>query len=142
MLGCGCWVAGLGIGCCGRGGRGARGCRGAHSARRSRAQAAPSTHARLTPAPERVHNNPGIPNRSGWLLLIISTSRLCCEADSTICCSADRPRLRLASASQPPVLNDGGHGNLPVGGHRNSPVTATGSPHGWPSDLPTTTVLS
>jgi hypothetical protein len=37
---------------------------------------------------------------------------------------------------------DGGHGNLPVGGDRNSPVMATGSPHGWPSDLPTTTVVS
>jgi hypothetical protein len=37
---------------------------------------------------------------------------------------------------------DGGHENLPVGGHRNSPLMATGSPHGWPSDLPATTVLS
>jgi hypothetical protein len=37
---------------------------------------------------------------------------------------------------------DGGHENLPVGGHRNSPLMAIGSPHGWPSDLPTTTVLS
>jgi len=37
---------------------------------------------------------------------------------------------------------DGGHGNLPIGGHRDSPLTATGSSHGWPSDLPTTTVLS
>src|SRR3954447_24618997 len=32
---------------------------------------------------------------------------------------------------------DGGHGNLPVGGHRKSPPAATGSPHGWASDLPT-----
>ena len=36
---------------------------------------------------------------------------------------------------------DGGHGNLPVGGHRKSPLAATGSPHGWPSDLPTGFVL-
>jgi hypothetical protein len=32
---------------------------------------------------------------------------------------------------------DGGHGNLPIGGHRESPVAATGSLHGWPSDLST-----
>ncbi len=37
--------------------------------------------------------------------------------------------------------SDGGHGNLSIGGHRKSPLTAIGSPHGWPSDLPTT-VLS
>jgi transposase-like protein len=29
-------------------------------------------------------------------------------------------------------LDDGGHGILPVGGHGKSPVTATGSPRGWP----------
>jgi hypothetical protein len=33
-------------------------------------------------------------------------------------------------------LRDGGHENLPVGGHRISPLVATGSPHWWPSDLP------
>lgn len=32
---------------------------------------------------------------------------------------------------------DGGHGNLPTGGHRISPLMATEPPHGWPSDLPT-----
>ena len=37
--------------------------------------------------------------------------------------------------------SDGGHGNLPVGGHRKSPLAAIGSPHGWPSDLPTVLVL-
>jgi len=31
---------------------------------------------------------------------------------------------------------DGGHGNLPVGGHQKSPSAAAGSPHGWPSVLP------
>jgi RNA polymerase sigma-70 factor (ECF subfamily) len=40
------------------------------------------------------------------------------------------------------LASDGGHENLPVGGHRKSPLVAIGSPHGWPSDLPTTTVLS
>src|SRR5271157_3475683 len=34
-------------------------------------------------------------------------------------------------------VSDGGHANLPIGGHPNSPVMAIGSPHGWPSDLPT-----
>jgi hypothetical protein len=33
--------------------------------------------------------------------------------------------------------SDGGHGNLPVGGHRFSPLAATRSPHGWPRFLPT-----
>jgi hypothetical protein len=28
------------------------------------------------------------------------------------------------------MAGDGGHGNLPVGGHRSSPLAATGSPHG------------
>jgi hypothetical protein len=32
---------------------------------------------------------------------------------------------------------DGGHGNLPIGGHRISPLAATRSPHGWPRFLPT-----
>ena len=32
---------------------------------------------------------------------------------------------------------DGGHGNLPVGGHRFSPLAVAGSPRPWPSDLPT-----
>lgn len=32
---------------------------------------------------------------------------------------------------------DDGHENLPVGGHRKSPLAAIGSPRGWPSDLPT-----
>jgi len=36
-----------------------------------------------------------------------------------------------------PDPNDGGHGNLPVGGHRTSPPVATEPPHGRPSDLPT-----
>jgi hypothetical protein len=35
------------------------------------------------------------------------------------------------------VSVDGGHENLPVGGHRNAPLVATGSPHGWPRFLPT-----
>jgi hypothetical protein len=32
---------------------------------------------------------------------------------------------------------DGGRGDLPIGGHRSSPLMATGSPHGWPPVLPT-----
>jgi hypothetical protein len=32
---------------------------------------------------------------------------------------------------------DGGHEILPIGGHRNAPLVATVSPHGWPSFLPT-----
>jgi hypothetical protein len=32
---------------------------------------------------------------------------------------------------------DGGHGNLPVGGHRFSPLAVVGSPRPWPSVLPT-----
>ena len=31
---------------------------------------------------------------------------------------------------------DGGHGNLPVGGHRFSPLAVVGSPRPWPSVLP------
>ncbi len=59
------------------------------------------------------------------------------EGDS----SRDGPSASMNRAAS--VLpTDGGHGNLPVGGHRNSPLMITGSPHGWPSDLPTTTVLS
>jgi hypothetical protein len=32
---------------------------------------------------------------------------------------------------------DGGHGKLPIGGHRISPLVATVSPYGWPRFLPT-----
>jgi hypothetical protein len=32
--------------------------------------------------------------------------------------------------------SDGGHGNLPVGGRRKSPLAATGSRHGWPRISP------
>jgi hypothetical protein len=35
------------------------------------------------------------------------------------------------------INRDGGHGNLPIRGHLNSPLVATGSPQGWPPDLPT-----
>ena len=31
---------------------------------------------------------------------------------------------------------DGGHGNLPIGGHRISPLAVAGSPRPWPSVLP------
>ncbi len=34
------------------------------------------------------------------------------------------------------LADDGGHGKLPMGGHRISPVVATVSPHGWPRFLP------
>ena len=34
------------------------------------------------------------------------------------------------------LRNDGGHGNLPVGGHRKSPLMAASSPHGWPRISP------
>jgi transposase len=37
---------------------------------------------------------------------------------------------------------DGGHGNLPAGGRRNSPLTAAGSPHGRPCFSPRFLVLS
>ena len=56
--------------------------------------------------------------------------------------SALYPLLRRVSIYLRRWAGDGGHGNLPIGGHRNSPLMAAGSPHGWPSDLSTTTVLS
>jgi hypothetical protein len=48
-----------------------------------------------------------------------------------------KPGSRIYPGTSLEVTRDGGHEILPVGGHRNSPVAATNSPHGWPSDLPT-----
>ena len=48
-----------------------------------------------------------------------------------------RPADQIDQATAASRPADGGHGNLPIGGHRKSPLAATGSPHGWPSDLPT-----
>jgi hypothetical protein len=43
-----------------------------------------------------------------------------------------------ASTAERDLLpSDGGHGKLPIGGHRNAPLVATVSPHGWPRFLPT-----
>jgi tetratricopeptide (TPR) repeat protein len=43
----------------------------------------------------------------------------------------------LSAAAFHTTRLDRGHRKLPVGGHRKSPLAATGSPHGRPSDLPT-----
>jgi hypothetical protein len=45
--------------------------------------------------------------------------------------------VRAALAAIGLRRTDGGHENLPVGGHRISPLVATVSPHGWPRFLPT-----
>jgi hypothetical protein len=44
---------------------------------------------------------------------------------------------RWTPASPHQHCRDGGHGNLPTGGHRKSPLMAIRSPHGRPSFLPT-----
>jgi hypothetical protein len=44
---------------------------------------------------------------------------------------ASRERRRIVLARR-----DGGHGKLPTGGHRKSPLMATGCPHGRPRISP------
>jgi hypothetical protein len=46
---------------------------------------------------------------------------------------SQRRRLRAVIHA---LRGDGGHGILPVGGHRKSPLAVIGSLHRWPSDLP------
>lgn len=61
----------------------------------------------------------------------------CHTADRRPVCSRRRRlwrcALRVAAAKPDWGMGGGGHGNLHTGGRRNSPVTAAGSPRGWPS---------
>ncbi len=50
--------------------------------------------------------------------------------------ATESPSSTNASTSRS-TESDGGHGNLPVGGHRISPLADAGSPRPWPSVLPT-----
>jgi hypothetical protein len=66
-------------------------------------------------------------------------SEAICELARAAACArlhGDAQEARRLAIAASRLCHDGGHGNLPVGGHRNSPVTATGSPHGRPSVLP------
>ncbi|MCA1699811.1 MAG: hypothetical protein LC790_13255 [Actinobacteria bacterium] len=44
--------------------------------------------------------------------------------------------VAIATSAFGVIGTDGGHGNLPVGGHRISPLAVVGSPRPWPSVLP------
>ncbi len=51
----------------------------------------------------------------------------------------DRARIVLLAGEGRPaseIAGDGGHGILPVGGHRKSPLAVVGSPRWWPAVLP------
>ena len=90
---------------------------------------------------DRRANHPRRADRGALALLHPRRQHLGSRASARVstCC----PATTLVSPATPnPSAHDrdGGHENLPVGGHWISPRMAIGSPHGWPSDL--STVLS